>query len=278
LTEARRRRTALITGASSGIGAEFARQLAALGYDLVLVARRVDRLSQLGSELERQHGIHAQMLEADLGKTADLERVERQLAEDEAVAVLVHAAGFGTLGGFVEKDVSREAEMVMLHDVAAVRLTHAVLPGMIARQAGVVIHVSSIAAMTGWAGNVVYAASKAFLNVFCQGLQNELAGTGVRIQALCPGFTRTEFHDTPEYEGFPRSTIPAALWMSAEEVVRASLAALKTRQVVVVPGLRNRLLVLSSRTGLARTLWWRIARRIRREIAQRQRSHDLAAG
>jgi hypothetical protein len=149
-------------------------------------------------------------------------------------------------------------------------LTHAALPGMIARHGGVIIHISSIAAITGWSGNVVYAASKAFLNVFCQGLQGELEGTGVRIQSLCPGFTRTEFHDTAEYRGFQHASIPAPLWMSAEDVVAQSLAALKTRKVVVVPGLRNRLLVAAARTGLAQTIWWRIARRVKRRLLTAQ--------
>jgi short-subunit dehydrogenase len=138
---------------------------------------------------------------------------------------------------------------------------------MIARQGGVIIHVSSIAALTGWAGNVVYAASKAFLNVFSQGLQAELEGSGVRIQVLCPGFTRTEFHDTAEYRGFQRSTVPGPLWMSAEDVVEHSLAGLRSGRVLVIPGLRNRLLVAVARTGLAQTLWWRIARRVRRRLA-----------
>jgi short-subunit dehydrogenase len=262
-------RTALITGASSGIGAEFARRLAALGYDLVLVARRLDRLEARATELRSRHGIRTEVLDADLGDRTDCLRVEERLRTDPTLAVLVHAAGFGTLGTFTDMAVDREVAMIELHDVAAVRLTHAVLPGMVARGGGVIIHVSSIAAMTGWAGNVVYAASKAFINVFCQVLQTELQGTGVHIQVLCPGFTRTEFHDTPEYKDFRRSTVPAPLWMSAEDVVAHSLAGLKSGQVVVVPGLRYRLLVAAARFGLVQTVWWRIARRVRQLAAGR---------
>jgi uncharacterized protein len=257
-------RTALITGASSGIGEEYARQFAGLGYNLVLVARRTDRLQTLAADLEARHGIQAEVLAADLADRADMRRVEERLATDDTLGVLVHAAGFGTIGEFIEKSADREVGMIDVHDVAAVRLTHAVLPGMIARRSGVVIHISSIAGLVGGAGNVVYAASKAFLNTFCQGLQAELQGTGVRIQSLCPGFTYTEFHDTAEYRDFQRSAIPRPMWMSAQAVVSDSLAALKTDKVVVVPGLRNRMVVFIARSGLVQRFWHNVAVRLRR--------------
>ncbi len=257
-------RTALITGASSGIGEEYARRLAGRGYNLVLVARRADRLETIAADLATRHGIRAEVLAADLGDRAGTQRVEERLATDDSLAVLIHAAGFGTIGEFIEKSVDREVEMIDVHDVAAVRLTHAVLPGMIARGGGVIIHVSSIAGMVGGAGNVVYGASKAFLNTFCLGLQAELRGTGVRVQALCPGFTYTEFHDTAEYRDFQRSSVPRPLWMSAQTVVSDSLAGLKTSKVVVVPGLRNRVIVFVARSGLVQRFWHNLAVRLRR--------------
>jgi len=241
----------LITGASSGIGAAFARALAAQGHDLLLVARRRDRLESLAAELKERHAAFAEILVADLSQRAGVERVQARIAELEALEMLINNAGFGTTGRFTRLDVEKQVQMVNLHVVASMRLCRAALPGMIDRGSGAVINVASVLAFGPFPGNATYAATKAFLVAFSKNLHAELGHKGVRFQALCPGFTSTEFHDTPEYQRFERSRIPEMLWLSAEEVVAGSLAALRRNRVVFVPGLKNRLLaaLLGGRLG-----------------------------
>jgi short-subunit dehydrogenase len=189
--------------------------------------------------------------------------MEKRVLALPSLELLIHSAGFGTTGSFITKDVESQVDMVMVHDVAAVRLTRAAIPAMIARGRGAIIHVSSIAAWSSAPGNATYSATKAFLNTFCEGLQAELAGTGVRVQALCPGFTITEFHDTAEFKGFKRSAMPRSFWMSADEVVTQSLRALRSSQVIVVPGLKNRAYVELARYGMVRAVARRVVRIIR---------------
>ncbi len=235
--------TACITGASSGIGAAFARQLAATGHNLILVARRQERLEALADELSTRHNVTCQVLPADLTQSADLERIAARLAGPDAPDLLINNAGFGTTGHFADIDLDRQLDMIQLHVIAPVRLCRAVLPDMIARRSGAIINVASIAAYWPLPENANYAASKMYLIVFSQALQSELRETGVRVQALCPGFTYTEFHDTAEFARFDRRNIPAPLWMSADELVRLSLAALEWGEVVYIPGWKNRLMV-----------------------------------
>ncbi len=242
-------RTALITGASSGIGAAFARQLAPQGFHLILVARREERLAALAAELQGRHRISAEVLDADLSEPADIERVERRIAELENVDLLINNAGFGAPGSFAETDLATQLTMIDVHIIASVRLCRATLPGMITRHRGAIINVSSIAGLVPIPGSATYSSTKAYLNVFSEALQAELRGTGVKVQALCPGFTHTGFHDTPEHRGFHRSGIPDALWMSAEEVAAQSLNALGRRQVIFVPGFKNRLLAIAARNA-----------------------------
>jgi len=235
--------TALITGASSGIGEAFARQLAARQYDLLLVARRQERLTALATELHERHGIVVEPLVADLINPADVERVADRVAQTETLAMLINNAGFGTTGRFARIDVNRQLEMIQLHVMAPVRLTRAALPGMIARHRGTIINTASTIAFFPFPGNAVYSATKAFLLAFTKGLQVELTGSGVQVQALCPGFTYSGFHDTAEYAHFKRSQLPQFLWMSATEVVEESLRAVERKQVICIPGFKNRLQV-----------------------------------
>ena len=236
------RGVALITGASSGIGAVFARQLAARGYDLILVARRADRLERLAEELKAARGLCVEAIPADLTVAEDLAAVERRILAEQNLALLVNNAGFGARGRFFEVDVEGHDHMHRLHILATMRLTHAALQGMVARDRGGVISVSSVAAFTPAPGNVSYHATKAWINHFTEALALELAAAGshVRVQALCPGFTYTEFHDVM---GVDRNVIPRAMWMQAEAVVAASLRGLERGKLIVVPGLRYRLLV-----------------------------------
>ncbi len=235
--------TALITGASAGIGAEFARALAAAGSNLVLVARRKEKLAVLAAGLAERHGVTVEVLQADLGKDEDLKRVESRIAADKTLDLLVNNAGFGSPRPFSKMGVEHYLAMVQVHDAASVRLTRAALDGMILRRRGWIVNVASIAAFSPLSGSV-YSATKAFLVSFSQNLQYELAGTGVRIQALCPGLTHTDFH---EVIGMDISGLPGFLWMSAPDVVRISLRALSRRKVVCIPGLRNRLITAPMR-------------------------------
>ncbi len=252
--------TALITGASSGIGEVYARRLAAAGHDLLLTARRAERLQALALELEQQHGAVVEVFPADLADPDSLLRLEQRVAGGPALALLVNNAGFGVPGPVAEVDPDRQEAMIDVHLTATVRLCRAALPAMIEAGGGAVINVSSVAAFIPTPRGAVYSATKSFLNLFTEALDAELAGTGVRVQALCPGFTYTGFHDTPEYD-FDRSSIPGWLWMSADRVVQISLAALDRRKVVVVTGWRNRLLVALLRLPLLKTLLRRLAKK-----------------
>lgn len=236
-------RTALITGASSGIGAAFARHLAKGGYDLVLVARREDRLRRLAEELRQTHAVHVEVLTADLTQPADVERVEKQIAKLDTLELLINNAGFGTPGPFAEVDINKHLAMIQVHVIASMRFCRAALPRMIARQRGGIINVASVTAFLRLPGRVNYCATKSYLTTLTEALQTELGGTNVRVQALCPNFTYTEFHDSPEYTGFKRTSVPRIFWSSADEVVHASLAALRRGQVICIPGWPNRLMV-----------------------------------
>ncbi len=227
---------ALITGASSGIGEAYARRLAADGYDLTLVARREERLRALADELIAAHGIQADVLVADLARDEDITHVAQAIEGMDDLTLLINNAGFGTRGSFVEVSMARHLDMVRVHDAASVALSWAAAPRLVARGGGAIINVSSVASFFPSGGSVVYTASKVFLNNFSEALATELHGTGVKVQALCPGFTYSEFHETPEYSNFDRGQIPDPLWMSAEQVVDESLAALPGDRVIVVPG------------------------------------------
>jgi short-subunit dehydrogenase len=233
---------AVITGASAGLGVAFARRLAADGHDLLLVARRLDRLQSVAADLEKSHGIRAEPFAVDLTNDAELALVEDRVRQSSNLEVLVNNAGFGTLGRFFEVDVAGQDAMHRLHVIATMRLTHAALLNMVPRRSGAIINVSSVAAFAKGAGSVSYCATKAWMNAFTEGLYTELksAGSPVRVQALCPGYTITEFHDTL---GFDRKLIPKRWWMSADDVVSAAMAGLARNRVIVIPGWRYRLLV-----------------------------------
>jgi short-subunit dehydrogenase len=239
--------SALITGASSGIGAAYARRLAASGHDLILVARRADRLAGLADELRHGRSIAVAIWSADLASSADLERLAGQIRGLDGLDLLVNNAGFGVRGMFTDTDLAPQLDMVRVHDLATLALCRAALPAMITRGRGGIVNVASTAAFLPVAGNAVYSASKAFLVAFSEALQAESARAGVRVQALCPGFTYTEFHDTPTMQGFSRANVPGWMWMSADQVVAASLSALEHGPVVVVPGWRNRLFIAATR-------------------------------
>jgi hypothetical protein len=229
---------ALITGASAGIGAVFARTLAARGYHLILVARRRDRLEALAAELAPS----AEIMPADLTDSAQLKLVEARAAAEPRLDLLVNNAGFGIPGRFWETDVEMQDKLHRLHILAIMRLTHAALGAMVARNRGAIVNVASVAGFVHSPGSITYSASKYWINSFTEGLDLELKamGSAVRIQALCPGYTHSEFHNIA---GIDKKTIPTVLWTTAEDVVEASLAGLESGQLFVIPGWRYQLLV-----------------------------------
>jgi uncharacterized protein len=232
---------ALVTGASSGIGAVFARKLAGKGYHIILVARRKERLEKLATELPS-----AEVLAADLSNDSDLRAVEHRITTEPNLQFLINNAGFGIAGNYHASDVDAQEKMHRLHIIAIGRLTHAALGGMVIRSSGSIINVSSVAGFIQAPSSVSYNASKAWINSFTTGLHLELKSlhSPVRVQALCPGFTVTEFQETA---GVDRATIPKYLWMSAEDVVDASLHGLERDDLFVVPGLRYRLFLAAMR-------------------------------
>jgi len=254
-------RTALITGASSGIGAAFARRLAADGCGIVLVARRREKMQALAEELARKHSVTTELLVADLSKPGEVERVAERIRALPSLDVLINNAGFGTTGFFADVDVAKHLDMINVHVIASVRLTHAALPGMIARKRGSIINVSSGAAFLAMPNAVTYCATKMYLVTFAEALAKELAKTGVRVQTLCPGFTYTEFHDTPEFAKFNRADIAKGLWMTAEDVVKESIAALDANRVVLIPGRRNRFLIGLQRSPIGPLLLRALAKK-----------------
>lgn len=225
---------AIVTGATAGIGYAFATHLARRGHALLLISRNESRLAEVAAELGAAHGVSVRVLGADLSREAEIDRVAGQLSAEPDVGVLVNNAGFGTTGRLHASDPAVQAAMVKLHTLAPMQLTRAVLPAMVAAGRGWIINVSSIAGFTFSPGNVNYGSTKAYITRFSQALDTELAGSGVVVQALCPGFTHTEFHARARMD---MQRVPRWVWMTADQVVEASIrAAERGRPVVVIPG------------------------------------------
>jgi short-subunit dehydrogenase len=233
------RRLALVTGASAGIGRAYAERLAREAYDLILVARRRERLEELAGRLGPAHGRQVDVLAADLTESDGLAAVEERIAKEPTLDLLVNNAGFGTAGDFVGLDPDGEERQIRLNVVALVRLTQAALRAFTSRGHGSIVNVSSLAGFQPAPYNATYGGTKAFVNSFTQAVSEELRGSAVRLQLLCPGFTRTEFQ---EVAGVPTEGIPDFAWMSAESVVNESLAALKRGDLLCIPGRANRVM------------------------------------
>ncbi|MEU3291809.1 SDR family oxidoreductase [Streptomyces longwoodensis] len=249
--------TALITGSTAGIGAAFARRLAADGHDLVLVARDTKRLREQATELHDRHGIEAEVLTADLAADAGIEAVTARLGDRRhPVDLLVNNAGFGNKGRYLEVSLADELRMLKVHCEAVLRLTSAATESMRDRGRGGVVNVASVAAFVP---RGTYGASKAWVVQFTQGVARDLGGSGVRLMALCPGFVRTEFH---ERAGMGTDNIPGWMWLDADKVVATALHDLARGRTLSIPDPRYKALMgaaklvprgmlggLSSRTG-----------------------------
>jgi uncharacterized protein len=232
------RPVALVTGASSGIGHSFARHLARDGHDLVLVARDTARLDAIAKELDTLYSASCEVIGADLTISEQCATVEARLRSEPKVDILVNNAGVGTFGRFAELPVDEEEREIQLNIVALVRLSHAAATVMSARGDGGILNVSSVAASQPVPGNTTYAATKAFVTSFTEGLHEELAPKGVRVTVLMPGFTRTEFQERAGFTG--ESRVPGFAWQGPDEVAQAGLDALARNRATVVPGMLNK--------------------------------------
>lgn len=229
--------TALITGASTGIGAIYADRLAKRGHDLILVARNKLRLVSLARRLANETGRKVETVEADLTSPADLQRVEDILRTNTGISLLVNNAGVGAAGPLVASDVDKMDDMVRLNVTALTRLTYAAVPGFVARGHGTIINISSIVAIAPEVLNGVYGGTKAFVLAFNRSLVHELADKGIRVQAVLPGATATEFWDVA---GMPVHQLPAQIVMSADDMVDAALAGLDLGETVTIPSLADK--------------------------------------
>jgi short-subunit dehydrogenase len=257
---------ALITGASSGLGAEFARALAARGADLILVARREDRLVALAKQLEAEFAINTHVLVADLATEAGVAAARARIEATPNLQWLINNAGFNVKGYFHKAPLPALDPMYRLQVLAPFQLTHTALQGMIPRDAGAIINVASVVSFIMTAGSVSYASTKSWLHIFTEGIFIELRSLGskVRVQSLCPGYVLTEFHDVV---GMDRSLIPQTMWLDAPFVVRESLAALDRNKLLVIPSWKYRLIVWVMRRlpgAIRYSVAERMGRRMRR--------------
>lgn len=244
--------TALVTGASSGLGEEFCRQLADRCPVIIAVARRRERLEALRDELAGRAEVH--VVEADLLTVEGVAQTMEMLRQKGPVDILVNNAGFSPYGNFVDSPIGGQRDMLNLHCDVAITLTRAAIPFMQELGGGSIINVSSVGSFLPGQKLAVYGASKVFLNYFTLSLDKELADTGIKVQALCPGLVRTEIHEPMKEQGFSPEAFPEDMWMDAAEVVTASLDALAGNKVLVVPGEGNLALARMGAQGLLNAL------------------------
>lgn len=250
---------ALITGATAGIGAQYARLLAKEGFDLILVARNKNRLASTAKSLNKEFGVKVEVLPADLTKPVQLEKVRKRLSDSrKPIEVLINNAGFGINKSFLVSDLSDEQGLLDVLVTAPMRLTHAVLPIMKERNSGTIVNVSSVAS---WIAGGSYSAAKSYLTVLTESLHTELRSTKVKISALCPGFTRTEFHERGRMK---MNGLPNFMWLSAEKVVSKSWRDVNAGKVISIPGWQYLILSSISRFG-PRPMVRRIGMNVRRK-------------
>ena len=253
--------TALITGATAGIGASYTKLLASQGFDLVLVARDLPRLNKFAKELSKTYKIKVETIKVDLTKLNQLAKVEKRLSNtSKPIEVLINNAGFGIKRSFIDSDLKKEQELLDVLVTAPMRLAHAVLPQMIKRDSGVIVNVSSIAS---WITGGTYSAAKSYLTVFSEYLHTELRGTNIKVSALCPGFTRTEFHERGKMR---MSGLPNFMWLTSGQVVAKSWRYAKAGKVVCIPGWQY--LILSA---IARTAPRPLVRKLGMNVRRKQR-------
>jgi short-subunit dehydrogenase len=229
------KKTVLITGATSGIGAEYARRFAREGYDLIITGRREAKIKALADDLSHENGVNVEVILIELSNTDEVQGFLERI-KDKDIDVLVNNAGFGTLRFFLKEPLQIQEDMVAVNILCALKLTYAILPRMLKKGGGIIINVSSAGAFMPTPNEATYTGTKAFLLAFSEALYFELIGTGVKIQAVCPGLTKTDMPirlGVPEDQMIDRGMFK---WMTPKEVVDASLKGLKSNKVVCIPG------------------------------------------
>jgi short-subunit dehydrogenase len=249
---------AVVTGATSGIGEAYARALASRGYDLLLTGRRRHLIDQVARELEETCRIQAEVITVELSDADALSTLVEKIGAGGPIDVLVNNAGFTTKGLYHAEDIAEQENMVRVHALAMMRLTHAVLPGMIERGSGAIINVASLQAVTPMAGSTTYSSVKAFMKNFSLCLHGEVRASGVKVQCLLPGFTRTDLGRTIGVDMNAIADRGMMRWMSPAEVVRVSLRDLEKNRVISIPGAGNRLLYAVAK-ALPDRLWLALA-------------------
>lgn len=254
------KKTALITGASSGIGAEFARRFAGRGYDLVITGRRKELLEAVASEVREKSGVRVETVIVELTDENAVKSLEEKIRGMEDLEILVNNAGFGSREPtFADTPIETVVAMLRVHDEVPVRLMHAALPAMLKRNSGVIINVCSIAGFVVGPGSAMYNSTKAMLASATESLALELRGTGIKIQALCPGFTFSDFH---KKKGWPPDAPMYRKFVTAEHVVKCSLKHIDSggKNIVVIPGIKNKFLCWAAR-AVPRWFLYRMALR-----------------
>lgn len=249
------KKLAIITGASSGIGEVFTRRLSERGNDLLITARREDKLNILKGELEEKYGVSVEVVVTDLSKNEDIDKLVTTIKNRDNVYYLINNAGYANIGEFQDIAMQSHREMMSVHMDAPTELSHAVLPQLVEQNEGFIINVASIAGLFTKSRYSFYGSTKAYLINFSQYLRKILQGKNIEIQALCPGFTYSGFHQTEVYKRKRidvYNSIPKFLWMTAEEVVSSSLKKLSKKTVVHIPGLRYRVILKLVNSGLLR--------------------------
>ena len=263
--ESNRKKVAVVTGATSGIGEAFARACAEAGCDLIITGRRREKIASVADSIRRLHDVDVEVVIAELADRDDLRRLVERIRGVDDLAILVNNAGFAENGFFHEQEIDRQRAMLRVHADATMELTHAVLPGMVKRKTGAIINVSSLGGLMPFPNNAVYSGSKAFVLFFTESISLELRGTGVRAQALCPGMTVTDFH---EKMGFDPEDLYTSKGMrramSPDEVVEISFAYLEKDRPICIPGRNNRTTYLLTRLLPRRLLYALISASLRK--------------
>ena len=259
------RRRALVTGATSGIGEAYAHALASRGYDLLLTGRRRSLIDQVARRLEETFQVRAEVVTVELSDADALAGLVERTKEGSPIDVLVNNAGFTTKGLYHSVDITEQENLVLVHAIAMMRLTHAVLPGMLERRSGTIINVASIQAVTPMSQSTTYSSAKAFMKNFSLSLHSEVRESGVRVQCVLPGFTRTDLGRTIGVEMNAVEDRGMVRWMSPAEVVRVSLRDLEKNRAISVPGAGNRLLYAVAK-ALPDRLWLAVAPLIVRKM------------